>query len=150
MSDVSEFSELREDLVVLGCAVEACGSRVTCREVPAGSDYDYLVEAHQGAISDIVLLLSQAGWNWEGHSEHYQSVASSDFMSWRREDVNLIITANAEFARRHRAATKVCTRLNLMDKADRIALFQAVLYGNEWNDKSKKPVPVAKAAEPVF
>ncbi|WP_292099510.1 hypothetical protein [Mesorhizobium sp.] len=113
------------------CTVEPCGSRVTCRPAPAYTDRDYLVEiyGHESAVSRIIDLLHSAGYRWEG-SQHYQAVAASDFMSWRRDDINLIVTANPDFARRHRAATHVCKRLNLMVKADRIALFQAVLYGN--------------------
>jgi hypothetical protein len=47
-----------------------------------------------------------------------------------RDDVNLIATSDGDFFRRFLAATQVCIRLNLMNKEDRIALFQAVLYGN--------------------
>lgn len=114
------------------CSVEPCGSRVTCRPAPTDTDHDHLVEiyGHEGSVSRIIDLLHSANFEWEGSHQHYQSVAASEFMSWRRDDINLIVTANAEFARRHRAATHVCTRLNLMVKADRIALFQAVLYGN--------------------
>lgn len=45
-------------------------------------------------------------------------------------DVNLIVTQDNKFYDRFMAATSVAKRLNLLDKADRIALFQAVLYGN--------------------
>lgn len=111
------------------CKIEPCGSRVTCNPPPVDTDRDFLVvmpDDHE-KISAIVSSLDAAGFRWEG-SEHYQD-AAGDFMSWRRDDVNLIVTRNAVFATRHRAATYVCTRLNLQNKPDRIAVFQAVLYG---------------------
>jgi hypothetical protein len=93
----------------------------------------------------VVNLLSGAGFQWEGN-EHYQD-ASGDFMSWRSaEKVNLIVTASAAFAARHRVATALCKRLNLMDKADRIALFQAVLYGNEWNGETWAEMKAKRSA----
>jgi hypothetical protein len=52
------------------------------------------------------------------------------FNSWRGPNAqNLIVTDDLEWHRRFVAATSIAKRLNLMAKADRIALFQAVLYG---------------------
>ena len=120
--------------------LEPCGSRITCAPAPIDTDQDYLVELdyRQSSVSDVINELGKLGYRWEG-SEHYQD-AAGNFMSWRRDDVNLIVTANPAFAARHRTATRLCTRLNLLDKGDRIALFQAVLYGNDWNGDSLTPV----------
>jgi len=134
MADLSIFDVLTS----LGCTVEPCGSRITCNPPPIDTDADYLVQIVQNdkdTIGRVVNALSGSGFVWEGN-EHYQDVAD-DFMSWRSdENVNLIVTKNVEFAARHRVATALCKRLNLKDKDDRIALFQAVLYGNEWNGES--------------
>ncbi len=113
-----------------GCDVEPCGSRVTCNPPPLDTDRDYLVVVPNDAdaVRNVVMSLESNAFRWEG-SEHYQD-AAGEFMSWRRDDVNLIVTANQSFAMRHRAATAVCKRLNLQNKSDRIAVFQAVLYGN--------------------
>ena len=129
------------------CTVEPCGSRVTCKPAPTDTDEDFLVQiaADESAISRVVGLLVGAGFKWEGDTEHYQA-AANEFMSWRRGDINLIVTASGDFARRHRAATSVCTRLNLMNKDDRIALFQAVLYG----DTMKECVQIASTSEDLF
>jgi hypothetical protein len=113
-----------------GAVVEPCGSRVTCEPAPLDTDEDWLVVAPDaGAISNIVAALGYEQFVWEG-SEHYQNAAASDFMSWRRDQTNFIVTANEHFATRHRAATHVCKTLNLLRKEDRIMVFQAVLYGN--------------------
>lgn len=125
--------------------IEPCGSRVTCDPCRPDADYDWLVQImpdndgpFDGSVSeqricDIAEQLGNEGFVLEG-SEHYQSVAANSFMSWRLGEHNLIVTANAAFAARHRAATACCKRLNLLNKPDRIALFQAVLYGAIWTE----------------
>lgn len=131
---MTDLDTLIVDLELLGCTVEPCGSRVTCNPPPTDTDQDYLVEvpAHdRGHVALVVSDLTQAGFHLEGNG-HYQDQAAEGFMSWRRGDVNLIVTANPLFASRHRVATKLCTRLNLQIKNNRIAVFQAVLYGKEW------------------
>lgn len=135
MSDIDTIMSDRElfDWLISQCfSVEPCGSRVTCNPAPLDTDEDYLVEligANDAAINNVVNTLGDAGFKWEGDNDHYQNVVTNAFMSWRRETTNLIVTSSEDFARRHRAATSVCKRLNLHDKSDRIALFQAVLYG---------------------
>lgn len=114
-----------------GCTVEPCGSRVTCDPAPTDTDADYLVECKgQRMVSEAVDAMGRAGFSWEG-GVHYQMAAEDGFMSWRHaggEDINLIVTADAAFAARHRIATDVCKMLNLQNKVDRIVLFQAILY----------------------
>lgn len=144
----SALINIKSALEFYGCIVEPCGSRVTCTPAPVGTDEDYLVEissADDRSISNVVGILSEHGFKWEGQA-HYQDAANNDFMSWRQGDINLIVTANRRFAERHRAATYVCTRLNLLHKPDRIALFQAVLYGNKWDGVSEPRKPAAVIA----
>ena len=114
----------------VGADCTPCGSRVTCDPPPTDTDQDYLVVVpdESGKVGRVVDILHENGFAWEG-SEHYQ-MAADTFMSWRKGDVNLIVTRNPEFARRHKLATAICKRLNLMRKADRIAVFQGVLYDN--------------------
>lgn len=127
-------SDISRALDEHGCKVEPCGSRVTCSPPPENTDCDFLVEVtkrDQRSVAQLVNDLHRLNFVWEG-SRHYQD-AMGNFMSWRRDDVNLILTSNPDFAARHRVATALCKRLNLLDKHDRIALFQAVLYGNQWD-----------------
>ena len=123
--------QLENSLRAARCTVTPCGSRVTCRPEPVFSDYDYLVFCPDArAVSQAVSIMSSHGFLWEG-SEHYQNAAASGFMSWRCGDVNLIVTGDSVFAARHAVATRLCSRLNLLDKQDRVAVFQAVLYAKE-------------------
>lgn len=140
MSEHVSLNDIMQDLAVFGCKVEPCGSRVTCVPYAETSDHDFLVEIVPNSaenVAKLVNVLSGLGFDWEG-DEHYQDAAST-FMSWRRDDINLIVTADSTFAERHRAATAVCKRLNLLNKPDRIALFQAVLYGNQWDGEGVGP-----------
>jgi hypothetical protein len=112
------------------CTVTPCGSRVTCDPPTVfDADFDYLVLANADDIPTLVGWLGDAGFVWEGDSQHYKDAAASGFMSWRKDEVNYIVTSDATWAERHKRATLACKRLNLMDKADRVGLFQAVLYG---------------------
>lgn len=119
------MNEMIEALRLQGCTVDACGSRVTCDPPPTTSDFDFLVEAPGVDVTD---MLDAAEFSRE-EGESYVGQFNV-FTSWRRGDVNFIVTSDAEFARRHRAAGHVCKNLNLMEKSDRVMVFQAVLYGN--------------------
>lgn len=118
-----------DGLTKIGCEVTPCGSRVTCNPPPVGTDADYLVACadDDNAVRAVINTLSGAGFQWEG-SEHYQHTARSGFMSWRRGEDNFIVIADTSLVQRHKAATALCRRLNLLDKADRIAAFRAILY----------------------
>lgn len=119
-----------------GCVAEPCGSRTTCRPPPMDTDSDWLVylpgrslaPASKTQIADLDEALHDAGFVIEGGGEHYQTMVGSDFCSYRRGVTNLIVTARADFAERHRLATALCTSLNTMVKGDRIKIFQAILY----------------------
>lgn len=142
-------ADIAERLAAHECIVEPCGSRVTCSPAPADTDADFLVQAMRTdrvSIGRLVNGLQALDLHWEGN-EHYQD-AMGDFMSWRRNDVNLIVTASAAFAAKHRLATALCRRLNLQNKQDRVALFQAILYGNEWNGETWAEMKAKRAALP--
>lgn len=124
--------EIFDHLVNLHCMVTPCGSRVTCDPAPTDTDEDYLLSVHgikKQNLSNVVVFLESNGFINESDSEHYQDQAESTFVSMRRDEVNLIISTCPDFVKSHKLATAVCKELNLMDKHDRIVLFQAFLYG---------------------
>ncbi len=112
------------------------GSRVTCNPPPTDTDDDWLY-----LVTDIVKFVDEAkregyyvdgslmgGRNW---GEDNFACQNGIFVSLKHaNDIsNLIVTSSQDFYSRFIAATYVCKRLNLLHKPDRIALFQAVLYG---------------------
>lgn len=120
----------------------ACGSRVTCNPAPSDGDYDYLllVKPNSENIADVVRRLTSLGYVLEGYG-HYQAMAASDFMSWRKGNINLIITASLDFVSKHHVATALCKKLNLLKKEDRIAVFQLILYGVNFLRLSERSEP---------
>lgn len=127
------------------CSVFACGSRVTNNPAPKDSDHDFLVRVPEAEWKSVTDYLTWAGYTNESDDGQYSIPPGAlSFQSWRYEgaigvhkdqvgEVNLLLTIDDEFVKRHRAATGLCKRLNLPVKADRVAVFQAVLYHNgDW------------------
>lgn len=115
------------------------GSRETCNPPPKDTDQDVLVLTKPGVCPVITRLFEHDfeidGSRVEDASDHLRSEGT--FQSFSKGDLNFIITCDPTFYARFMAATSIAKRLNLLDKADRIALFQAVLYGNP--DASQYP-----------
>jgi hypothetical protein len=108
-----------------------CGSRVTCNPPPVDTDEDWLVHTENALAFREVAL--DVGFNIGGSlflDAQCPLNADDRFSSYMRGDENLIVTQDRHFFDKFKAASSVAKRLNLLDKADRIALFQAVLYAN--------------------
>lgn len=105
---------------------EPVGSRVTCDPAPQDTDEDYLVL--DSMIDSIPAKLEAAGFTVEGESEFYTGNDAGGFVSYRKGNVNVICTSDGDFYQNFLTATALAKRFNLLRKADRIALFQAVLY----------------------
>lgn len=111
------------------------GSRVTCYPAPTDTDQDVLVLAdlNTWGLHLEPLLVAEGfekGGSDCGDSAGYMGNVPLSFQSFTFGELNLIITFDPEFYRRFMAATQVSKSLNLLDKGDRVMLFQAVLYGN--------------------
>ena len=107
--------------------VEPVGSRVTCDPAPEDTDEDFLC-----LVDDSVKdgeLLEKAGFTQDGSPEFYTGNDNGGFRSYRRGDTNVITTQDMKFFGKFMTATHLAKRFNLLQKPDRIALFQAVLYG---------------------
>ena len=117
---------LKENLVFM----KKVGSRVTCIPPPTDTDDDRLLLVNNYGDAEAALIADE--WHLGGSAipadENY-TAPEEFFASFTKSDINLIVTPSEEFARRFVAATSVAQRLNLINKDDRIALFQAVLYG---------------------
>jgi len=105
------------------------GSRVTCNPPPTDTDQDILVLVDR--LEPFIMTAYQARFDVAGSVpvEQWLTTPTTLFASLTRGELNLICTETPDFYNRFMAASSVAKRLNLMQKADRIALFQAVLYG---------------------
>lgn len=95
------------------------------------TDEDFILLVTPDQRSSFDQYLSENGWVLGGSDIPEESnILDQDkrFQSYTLGDKNLIVTASEAFYWRFIAATHVCKRLNLLNKADRIAVFQAVLY----------------------
>ena len=99
------------------------GSTITCDPPVTGTDIDVLVLVKERDAS----TLGKLGFDLENGGAHYEP-SEGDFNSWRRGDLNLIVTDSLGFYNAFFLATKVAKTLNLLRKEDRVTLFQAVLY----------------------
>ena len=119
---------------------EPVGSRGTCDPAPTDTDEDWL-----GLVREVpVEKLQEAGFSQEGSPEFYTGNDAGGFRSWRKGEINLITTQSYEFFRLFLTATYLAKRFNLLRKQDRIALFQAVLYGVEVHNLEPEPWGAAR------
>ena len=116
-----DFTRLPEYLLVNSERLCHTGSRAICVPSPTDTDDDYLVLAKPW-LEDI---LKGQGWCKESADRYGTSV----FHSWRKDDINLIVTQDCEFFRKFELATKVAAAMNVSSKKDRVTLFKAILYG---------------------
>ena len=117
------------------------GSRVTCDPAPLTTDCDWLVLIDREKWSEFQTHLDRLGWKQGGSEIPEESNTLDDnakFTSFTFGEDNLICTLSPAFFRRFLAATSVSKRLNLMVKKDRIALFQAVLYGSDYTEQLRQ------------
>lgn len=101
----------------------ATGSRYICRPAPTDTDEDYIALMVKGMEKSLTL----AGFVQNTNEERYD--AMPDFWAFRLGEFNVIVTFDEGFYRRFCEATETAKARNLLQKSDRIALFQKVLYG---------------------
>jgi hypothetical protein len=111
-------------------SIDAVGSRVTCNPAPTSTDEDWLIllRPPRKGEPDAIALLVELGFRQDGSPEFYTGNDRGGFFSWRQDDLNLITTYDPQFYDLFMTATALAKRFNLLGKADRIALFQGVLY----------------------
>ena len=131
------ITEALEDVLT---SAEPVGSRVTCDPAPTDTDEDWLVLVREVPVE----RLQEAGFGQEGSPEFYTGNDAGGFRSWRRGEINLITTQSEEFYRLFLTATYLAKRFNLLRKQDRIALFQAILYGVEVHNLEPEPWGAAR------
>ena len=122
-------------------SITPVGSRVTCDPAPTNTDRDWLVLVDKENESKLWDYLSTNQWELGGSlpDDENNTLPDDRFMSFTKGVENIITTNSVVFHRKFLAATSVAKRLNLLDKDDRIALFQALLYSNQDNPWKTDP-----------
>ena len=112
--------------------VERVGSRATCFPPPTDTDEDWLVLTDSpNALDSLEAVLRKSGYNQDtGDMKGYTDEVEIVFKSFRKGDINIILTFEQKFFELFMTATHIAKKFNLTRKDERIALFQAILYGN--------------------
>jgi hypothetical protein len=107
--------------------MEYVGSRITCNPAPTDTDEDVLLltDDLETLIGDCI----EVGFTRDGDTK---ASYPEGFVSLRNGSMNFIVTDDEEFYKKFMLATHVCKSLNLMEKNNRITVFQAILYGKEY------------------
>jgi hypothetical protein len=101
------------------------GSRVTCVPPPVGTDQDYLMFVDAGVQRfDVIIALLLDDWNHGGSCEPGEE--GDGWATFRKDDENIILTWDLDFHDSFLAASAGAKALNLLNKEERIILFQAV------------------------
>ncbi len=109
-----------------------CGSRITCDPPVMSTDADWMVLFDESDMIGINVSLEREGFALGGSMcmDEKSLLIPNLFWSYTKDDLNLLITCSRDFYTKFQIATKTAKRLNLLDKQERIFLFQAILYGN--------------------
>lgn len=100
------------------------GSRYICNPPVMDTDEDYICFIFEDD------KLTKAGFDkTSSEGEEYEGL--SEFTTWRYKHYNLVVTENREFFDLFVSATEKAKEKNILDKNERIKLFQEVLYGND-------------------
>lgn len=125
LSDNNILDEFSEDD---DCLLSKTGSRVICNPAPEDTDIDYLAYVPEHKQHKFLCMLCENDFVVGGDDSSCDD--EEEFQSFKRGNLNIILTFNEAFYRKFKLATKVAKKLNLLKKEDRIMLFQAILYGN--------------------
>lgn len=124
-----------EDLWV---GIYQTGSSVICNPPVLDTDIDYIICERRVEFSWDVLdtpslhkFLTSNGFKQSREDEEEYDMESVGFTCYRKDNINLIVTDDYEWYNKWVLATKVAKALNLRNKADRVVLFKAFLYGED-------------------
>ena len=131
---IAEFVQQHQRDVI---EIRRVGSRETCDPPPVGTDEDWLIllspRPHRNVRQHAEAWFSARGWAVGGSQDEG---ASSRFVSLTSGDLNVLLTVDVEFFAGFMIGTSICKRLNLLDKADRIAVVRACRERSECEQRS--------------
>lgn len=97
------------------------GSSYICNPPVTNTDIDFVIHSDNWDVLH----------NWaeqNGFKTNFEDYAIDEFRSYKRGVINLIVTNDPIFYKRFVKATEVAKNLNLLDKQQRIDLFDFVMY----------------------
>lgn len=119
------------------------GSRVICSPPVKNTDDDWVLLCRPDCQAPLEGILGMSGWQlggssrWVRESNGWMTQVRDDegfgenFKSYRKKELNLILTSKPEFFEKFRRATEITRSLNVLDKSDRVLIFEAV-FKDQW------------------
>lgn len=126
-SDIDAISNELVDIEKL----QPTGSSYICDPPVTDTDWDYICLVDSLELFSPVAV--ELGWRLLGR-EHDGRYPLSKFQSYRKSDMNLIVTESKTWYDKYTQVTELAKRFNLTDKQDRVDLFSLVL-GEEGEEK---------------
>ena len=134
---MADYPELGLDMNEAMLQIVPTGSYFNCSPPVTSTDRDYLILSY----FNIEAKLIEAGYvQTDSDPTKPKSTTNSIpaakngkdsllFTSWRRGNINIILTRDTDHFNKHKIAGYVCKRLNLMKKEDRIMIYDAIMAG---------------------
>lgn len=108
------------------------GSNYVCSPPVTNTDRDFVVLVNSVGHTEVVLALSELGYVWGAEADKTYG-PGQEMMCFRKGvgegSINLIVVKSPSLYSKWLAATEVAKSLNLLEKGQRVKLFQYVLYG---------------------
>jgi hypothetical protein len=104
------------------------GSRRTCNPPPTDTDDDYLVLCRDS--KETVRSLKELGFEQPKDMAEYIALHDCSFTSLRLGELNFIVTDNVDWFDKFLTASYFAKKYNLINKKDRIELFDSVMRSN--------------------
>jgi hypothetical protein len=129
------------DYFIFADKVLHTGSRVICNPIPLNTDDDYLLLIATGNQETIQQLLTIDGYikggslgaQWrkpleENPDYSMRRLDGTTFRSWKKGEINIILTCDKNYFENFYCATLIAKRLNLLRKEERVELFEAICF----------------------
>jgi hypothetical protein len=122
---------MHEDIKQYVAKIIPSGSRVICNPAPVDTDEDFVVLIQCREAIDFVEHMQSLGYSQDG-CETYDILVELEeqggWASFKKDTTNYIVTMDEKFFDKWVLATNIAKRLNLLNKEDRVKLFQFILY----------------------
>lgn len=103
------------------------GSSVICNPPVTNTDEDvmFFTEDYSGLV--VHLLIN--GWEACNSKEYEGQDGDYNWSAYRKGNLNYLITDNQDYYDKFELATNLATKLNLLEKSQRITLFTYIIKG---------------------
>ena len=114
------------------------GSNYICNPPVTNTDVDemFLVDD----LQEVNFQLTGLGWTKCGLEEETYQDKPSHWAAYRKENMNALLTTNLKYFMDFFKATEEAKHLNLLNKEDRVALFQKILGEEPKKTQMKKVI----------